>query len=330
MRRKNSSDNQHIAPILIFVMIVKNSFGYSKKREEFCQNTGEMILKRKHALIITAYQEIDFLRKLCERYAQYFYCYIHIDKKYKGSSSEIEELKRIKNVFVLSEYRINWGSYKHILAILELLQKAKNDGMDYFHIVAANTILVKNPQKLFDFIENDPNKIYMEVKTRESGGFYEFEYRYSAYFFEHIYDLKGRRGRIWARVEKYSSMFQRKLKLRKKVEMDYKGYIYCHLPKAAVDYVLQYVEKNPQYLKTLKYCYVSEEFFFQNILMKSIFCQNVVNDTLIYDEWGERGYPAFLDVTDISAIEESNCFFARKVSEKQRPLFEMLCQKEKW
>lgn len=64
--------------------------------------------------------------------------------------------------------------------------------------------------------------------------------------------------------------------------------------------------------------------------MKSAFRQNVVNDTLIYDEWGERGNPAFLDITDISAIEDSNCFFARKVSKKQRNLFEVLCDKEKW
>lgn len=173
-------------------------------------------MERKHALIITAYQEIDFLRELCERYAQYFYCYIHIDKKYKGSFVEIEELKKIKNVYVLSEYKINWGSYKHILAILALLQKANDDGMDYFHIISANTVLVKNPQKLFGFIENDPDKIYMEVKKRDSQLFYEFEYRYSAYFFEHLYDLKGKRGWIWERVEKYGSRFQRKLKLRKK------------------------------------------------------------------------------------------------------------------
>ena len=287
-------------------------------------------MDRKHALIITAYQEIDYLVELCKVYTRYFYCYIHIDKKSKIAHEDIENLSRMQKVYVISKYKINWGSYKHILAISELLKKAVDDKMDYYHIISANTILIKPPKKLFDFFDENPNRIYMEIKERKPELFYEFDYRYTAYFFQHIYNLKGKLRFLWQHVEKYGSKLQRKMNIRKDIQFNYKGYIYCHLPYLAVDYVLEYIKKNPEYIQRLKYCYVSEEFFFQNILKDSPYGKDIVNDALIYDDWEDRGtgMPCFLDETDIIKIENSSCFFARKVAKKQRGVFDAIRWKE--
>lgn len=287
-------------------------------------------MRKKHALIITAYQEIGYLIDLLEIYSKYFCCYIHIDKKCKIFHEDMKALLKINNVYVISNYKINWGSYKHILAIINLLQKAVDDNMDYFHIISANTILIKNPKKLYDFFEENPKNIYMEVKSRKPELFNEFEYRYSAYFFEHMYNLRGRYHWFWERFEKYGSKLQRKIRLRKGIEFNYKGYIYCHLTSSAVLHVLKYVEENRNYIQILKYCYVSEEFFFQNILMKSPLNEFVVNNTLIYDDWEERGdgVPCFLNETDLGKLEDSTAFFARKVSQSQRVVFDMIRKKE--
>lgn len=285
-------------------------------------------MEKKHALIITAYQELDFLEELCKIYSKYFNCYVHIDKKCQNYMEGVNRLGKINNVFAASQYKIKWGSYKHILAILYLLQKAVDDGIDFFHVISANTLLIKHPQKLKDFLEQDPSKIYMEVKKNDLSSFYEFEYRYTAYFFQHLYDLKGKRSGLWQRVEYWGAAIQRKLKLRTKVEMDYKGYIYCHLPREIAMYVLDYVKKNRQYIRTLKHCYVGEEFFFQNIIMKSDYALDVVNDVLIYDEWGDRGNPAFLDMTDIDKLSSTDAFFARKISKNQKKVFDILRQQE--
>lgn len=284
--------------------------------------------KEKYALIITAYQEFDYLEELCKVYSDYFECYIHVDKKCKNRKEIINRLNQIRNVCAISQYSINWGSYKHILAILSLLRIAINNDVHFFHIISANTVLIKNPKKLEDFIEMNSNKIYMEVKKDVGKSFGEFDYRYSAYFFQHLYDLKGRRKKFWQKIEKLSSAFQRKLKIRTKIKMEYKGYIYCHLPKAAVAYVLNFVSKNPKYIRTLKYCSIGEEFFFQNIIMNSGFASEVVNDNLIYDEWGTRGNPAFLDKTDIDKLRNTKAFFARKVSKAQKEIFEIMREQE--
>ncbi len=266
----------------------------------------------KHALIITAYRELDYLKELCEIYSKYFNCYIHVDKK-TDDKNGIEELKKLDRVYVISKYKVNWGSYKHVLAVLDLLEKAKEDGMEFYHVISANTILIKNPQNVEKFFDKHPSRIYMEIKENKGNSFYEFEYRYTAYFFQYLYDLKGTHQWLWERIEKYSSQLQRTLKIRNNIKFNYKGYLYCHLTREAVEYVIKYVKENRNYMNTLKFCSVGEEFFFQNIIMNSPLKMNVRNDTLIYDEWGKRGNPAFLDETDIEKLKKTEALFARKV-----------------
>ncbi len=283
----------------------------------------------KHALIITAYKDIEFLKELCEVYSKHFNIYVHFDKKIYGNA--IEVFNRINNVTAISEYIINWGSINHVLAIIELLKLACEDGNQYVHVISGNSILCKNPNKLFAFFEKNPDKIFMEVKENDGHSFYEFEYRYKSYFFQHKYNLRGSAGFILRRLEKGFAFIQRKLKLRDNISFKWKGYVYCHMPINAVRYVLQYICDHPEYLNALKYCYVGEEFFFQNIIMNSIYRTNVINETLIYDIWSqERGYPAELNIGDIDNIIVSNPFFARKVSDTNKSLWDEIREREKF
>ena len=130
----------------------------------------KMILWRelmfKHALIITAYNEIDFLIELIQIYSKYFNVYVHIDKKCKLTQMQAEEIKKISNVKVIQKYKISWGSYKHILAILELLKLGVSDHCDYFSIISGNTIPIKNPTYIKNYFEEN-QKIYIEYFDKE-------------------------------------------------------------------------------------------------------------------------------------------------------------------
>lgn len=66
--------------------------------------------------------------------------------------------------------------------------------------------------------------------------------------------------------------------------------------------------------------------FFQNILLNSELAGNVVEDSLIFDIWGERGLPAYLELTDYTDIQASQKPFARKVSPDSE-LYRMLKEK---
>lgn len=284
-----------------------------------------------YALLITAYNELPFLAEMCKIYSKYFKIYIHIDKKFMHADT-MDLFKDIPNVTVVSKYRIYWGSYKHFMAILDMLALGIKDGIKYFSIISANTMMVRHPEEVKSFFKKNEDKIFIECKKYsdcEKGSpelFYEFDFRTSAYFFQHIYNRNGKIGRISSIYEKYGSKIQRKLGLRKNVHYEYKGYIYCHMPADAAQFVIDYAKTHPKYVRDIKYCYVGQEFFFQNIFMCSEeYKDRVVNNCLIYDIWSkERGLPAALNPDDFDDIMKSDKLFARKISKNSVELIEMI------
>ena len=80
---------------------------------------------KKQALIITAYQNEEMLENNLKLFSQYFYCYVHIDKKSTLNNPEfLERLNEIENVYAVSKYQINWGSYLHMMAVVDLMKEA--------------------------------------------------------------------------------------------------------------------------------------------------------------------------------------------------------------
>ena len=268
----------------------------------------------KYGILITSYSDFDLLLKVVEKYSKYANIYIHIDKRAVVENAVLEKIKSVGNTKIIRTHKVYWGSYKHILAILDLLRLAYEDGCDYFSIVSENTIPVVPSDKIYDYFSNNRN-IYMEVKERGENSYsFEFEDRYKAYYFQDLYNHKSKykllRGAAKC-IEKISVKIQRKIKLRENVEFKYKGYVYCHFDRDAAEVVFAKMESEPKYIDEIKRCYVGEEFFFQNIFMNSDLSEIVVNDSLIYDDWN-KGTPAILEMEDIPAIDESGKLFARK------------------
>ena len=281
----------------------------------------------KHALIITAYNEIDFLIELLQTYSKYFKVYVHIDKKCKITPKQAEILDEICNGRIIQKYKIAWGSYKHILAILDLLKLGMDDGCDFFSVISANTIPIKNPEYIKKYFQ-EKNKIFMEYFDKEKLNKKQileiFEYRTKVYYFQHLFAFrKGTKFFDYKYLlEQKLANFQYRIGIRRNISFRYKGYVYCHFPLCGAKVVTEYLEENPNYIKKLKYCYVGEEYFFQNIFMKSDLANRVINSSQVYDIWSqERGNPAFLNVNDFVSLKNTECLFARKVSSQDKDLF---------
>ena len=275
----------------------------------------------KNAFIITAYTDLDVLCDLVLIYSKYVNCYIHIDKKTDVPKNILMKLTSIPNVCVIHKYKINWGSYLHFMEIIDLLKLALVDGCSYFSIISANTVPIKSLSYVVNFFTLHNDKLFLGyVENDEKTLYSHFEMRYEAFFFQFLYNLRGNKiSRCIAKFyEKYLTIPQRMFHLRKKfrINLKYKGYIYCHLNVGAVEYVFKFINKNSDYIDFIKYCYVGEEFFFQNILLNSPYKNNIINDTLIYDIWNpKRGFPAILTENDLPSIINSNKLFARKVND---------------
>ena len=282
------------------------------------------------AIIITAYKNFEQLRKLVRALTNDFNIYIHIDKKTKWTKEKIETLQKLasnKKCLVVSKYEINWGGYNHLNAIIDLLELAYKDGNEYFHIITGEDYPVKSSTEIAKFGEENKDKIFMSCKKVSELG-KNISDRYHYFYLTDYLDYKKN-----AKLKKCITFLIHKLfKIKRRnignfTEKEiYKGLVYVSLPKDAVRYVFEYINKDRNYLNDLKTCEIAEEFFFQTILMNSRFKENIVCEHLRYINWTYKNgsNPAILDKEDYEKIKNGNYLFMRKIGKQSKELLKLL------
>ena len=95
----------------------------------------------------------------------------------------------------------------------------------------------------------------------------------------------------------------------------YHSMVWGIFPRDAIEYVLDYINSDPAFLRDLKSCKIPEELCISTILMNSsVYRERIHNRYLRYwriisGEWG----PPYLEESDIPGLSNSNAFWARKV-----------------
>ena len=270
----------------------------------------------KHALLITVYNDFDCLYKMLTYYTGTLGldCYVHIDKKASISSDMLTKLKSINHVTVLRKYRINWGSYKHPLSFIRLMQVAsKQNAYDFFHLISANTFVGVSKESFYAFFSQHKDNSFVEyIRFKGTDAENDLRRWYQFYRFQFLYNRRGKHAAFWNNFEYYGIKLQEKLGIKRNIDFTFKGYVYCHLNKEAANYVLSHYRI---YIPMIKYCHVGEEFFFQNMLLNSELQSSIINDSLIFDDWSpERERPAILNEKDLPLFQKSQKMFLRKIS----------------
>lgn len=233
--------------------------------------------------------------------------YVHIDLK----SNEIfeEDIKELnyKNIKVIRKYDIQWGTFNHILAILDLMKLEIKDNNTYFHIISGQDYKIKSLNYFKEHF-NGNNLIYMSV-TDEKHMSEEVKNRYKVGIYNSFCSLKDNE------VREKNKSFSRNCDNIGEFKKIYKGVIWSSIPNYAVKYILDYVSANEEFLNDLMNCIIPKEFFLQTILMNSKYKSKVVEDNLRYILWELKNgsNPAFLDETDFKNIQsDETAIFARK------------------
>lgn len=137
-----------------------------------------------HAVLMSAYNDFDILLNNVKILAPCFDCYIHVDRKAEFPPEIRRKLQEYPNVYVIQKYRITWGSYKHILAFLELLKMAEPKGYEWYHLITGNSVLVRPYKELEAFFMDHDGQIFMnyvDVKASESRKDLEYWFQYYRY-----------------------------------------------------------------------------------------------------------------------------------------------------
>ena len=273
-----------------------------------------------HAILITAYKDLEQLIDLAQCFDSRFNLYIHIDKKTTVAPNIKVALENLSNLAFLSqEFKVNWGGRNHLKSILLLCNKAlEQDQNSYFHMITAQDLPIKSNDYFIDHFKALNGKSYLEFFTMpadcwNNGGVDRIDYY-------NFYDLLNAKTSMhW--IQKALAI-QKKLGLKrgysKQLPKLFAGSTYWSLHRDAVRKVATYATSNPGLLKRMKHSFCSEEFYFQTILLNSDLASTLIQGNKRFIVWEKRhgSLPAFLDDSDLPQITQSDALFARKMDHR--------------
>ncbi len=247
--------------------------------------------------IVSGYKRPDLLIRLV-RALEGRPCAIHIDRKSPIFGEVAEALKDVpQHVHFLPRHNCGWGSFGHVEASLKGLRWLRTMDCDYAVLLTGQCY----PLRTIDSIERSLMKLH------------------GASIIDHkpFPHPRWERGG-WSRVDRfYVQAFgrPRPVKLwQRKIPFGfhpYGGGSYWCLSRAAIDWILKFIDANPDFVRFFKSVLIPDEIFFQTLLANSPLRDALINDTVHYIEWTlHQPNPGILTSADKGFA--SGKWFARK------------------
>lgn len=265
-----------------------------------------------HAMIITAYQDYESLRRVLGALSRRALCYVHMDAKSGVTAEQMAQLDAMENVRAISRYRINWGSIYHLHALVDLCRMALEDArVTHLHLISAQDFPCVSADDFERFFEGD-ERIHMQSLV--TADYPELAHRYEHFHFMHLLNYRdmSESAQNWVgRIDRWQEM----LHIRRRLPVARKGLVWLSMPRAAAQHAVD-APQNRRMLKKLKYTYIPEEFYFQNAFAGTPWEERITGRELRFSIWDQpqRGLPALLEEGDLAAIDQSGCVFCRKVN----------------
>lgn len=271
----------------------------------------------KKAYLILAHKNLDHLLRLIDRLddgSSRFY--IHLDLKTKLSARQKQMLER-EHVFLVKRISTRWGGFSLAEATLLAMKAVQESGEEFgaISLLSGQDYPIKSNADIDAFLTKSRYSIFLEYfplpdyKRWNTGG----TYRYKKYFFG-----TSSVALFFSKTMNFMStlipVFARKLPY---LLRPYAGSQWWTIDQYALNYILKYIEDNPEYNQFHKFTFAPDELFFHIILLNATdekIRTSLVNDNLRYMNWinFDNAHPEVLKTRDLSAIESSGSLFARK------------------
>ncbi len=254
--------------------------------------------------------------------------WIHIDKRSNFKDFH-QALKCFENIVWIPSQFTRWGSFQLVKVVLWALFDIKNKSRSYRHVIllSGQDYPIINPDNIYSFLNENEKSSFIEyeplpVKNLKFGGLDRFE-KWHFYI--------GNRKLTFPLYNKNYGILDKIIQAilcnflpHKKENLNnitlYYGSQWWILSFNCVEYILDFVNNNLRFVDFFKYSWISDEHFFQTILLNNndeLFKYSCINNNLRYYDWtkpNERP-PAFLNQEDYNKIINSGKFFARKFDE---------------
>lgn len=264
----------------------------------------------KIAYCILCHKNNIILRTLIELLSKHNDVYVHIDAK-----ADIEEFAeyRGQSFFVADRVLVKWGAFSMVEATLRLMHATCTKQYDYIFLLSGDDLPLKSDKQIKEWLSNHWGYEFIGVDQSAN-----VDYRLKCLYPDNMYTQNKslfNKLRYKLRVFKPNPYFKDLPKL-------YKGTQWFAITSELRDYILEYIDNSPQYMRAFERSMISDEVFFQTIVCNSEFRNRIhgfddkVHDArmaLRYMDWA-NGLKV-LDAADYENMKSSDCLFARKMSE---------------
>jgi hypothetical protein len=227
----------------------------------------------------------------------------------------LEEFKS-DNFFVTQKYSKAWGMFELVQVTLNSMKYFASKNYDYFINLSGQCYPLWPVEEIHSFFSDKTYAYLNEFSLPDeapsgwgkSGGLERFQNSYYKNpFFPIIKALFKINKLMFIKIPRFRRAIPGNLK-------PYGGSMWFCLHKNQVNYILDYVNRNPEIINFFKNTLCSDEIFFQTLLMNSKYKNSVINDNLRFIDWStsDISHPSFQTVANADKLLESTKLFARK------------------
>ena len=173
------------------------------------------------------------------------------------------------NVEFVPCIRTDWGNFSLVDATLKAMEAVRNSGQQYDRIIllSGQDYPIKSTADINRFFKSSKYSVFMDhielpdYTKWSNGGSYRFNKYFFGFSFIHKYSAKAINF-----LSTYIKMLRRKLK----TEMQhFYGSQWWIIDGYTLNYILNFVQKNPQYRSFHQHTFAPDELFFQTIILNS-------------------------------------------------------------
>jgi len=245
--------------------------------------------------------------------------FIHIDRKIDIAPFR-RGVQSSRAVFIRDRVTVQWGGWSIVAATINLLRAATTAGVpfDYFQLLSDSCFPIKSTafiqQKLRPRVLNF---ITINEALTNASPFYWWIAQYHCADLLPLNTFERYRVANWLRIL-FSKVVPRRLPPR---ITPYKGWQWWCLNAACVQYMLQFIDENPSFVRFYRRTRIPDEMFFHTIVVNSPFvgtlCPGFSEGSITgnhYVAW-ESGRPVELREEHLDVLLATNACFARKFHE---------------
>ena len=278
----------------------------------------------KHGFLILLHNNYEQVRKLIILLDnENSYIFLHIDKKSNfrdENASKFVEAVHLARIIFVDRISVQWGGYSQVQATLNLLKKANEYDLDYYHLISGGDFPLTSWKAFDDFFKKRKGVQFVSYVPEQYQQNFQKRVKYYWLFQEKIGNPKRaiRQKNVYVI---FLLLLQRVLVFAQKVlgvdrrkrneDVSFRaGSNWVSITEEFLDYV---ISKEKWIKDTFKDTLCADEVFITTLLSNSKFSDKVQNNQR-YIDWG-RGNPYTFRISDYDELMKREELFARKFDE---------------